>query len=64
MSYILDALKKSERERAKGNIPTLETVPDSGAGRRALWVGVLIGAGALLLVGAVAWLVILRPGVN
>lgn len=57
MSYILEALKKSERERAKGNIPTLETVSDTGVSRRALWLGVLIGAGALLLVALAAWLV-------
>lgn len=60
MSYILDALKKSERERAKGNIPTLETVADTGVSRRALWLGVLIGAGALLLVALAAWLVSLQ----
>lgn len=57
MSYILEALKKSERERAKGNIPTLETVSDTGVSRRALWLGVLLGAGALLLVVLAAWLV-------
>ena len=28
MSYILDALKKSEKERAIGNVPTLDVVSD------------------------------------
>jgi len=56
MSYILEALKKSERERSKGHIPTLETAPDTGVSRRALWAGVLLGAGALLLAALAAWL--------
>jgi general secretion pathway protein B len=59
MSYILDALKKAERERDLGRVPTVTTahVPISGAGRRlGLWVVV----GALLFGGGLAiWL--LRP---
>jgi general secretion pathway protein B len=59
MSYILEALKKAERERDVGRIPTVTTahVPISGAGRRlGLWVVV----GALLFGGGLAiWL--LRP---
>jgi general secretion pathway protein B len=48
MSYILDALRKSERERAVGNIPTLGTpyVPGVSATRFWLWgtlAAVLIG---------------------
>lgn len=54
MSYILEALKKSERERARGRIPTLETVSNQGVSRRSLWLGVLLGAGALLLAAFVA----------
>jgi len=60
MSYILEALKKSERERAKGKIPTLETVYDTGLSRRGLWLGVLIGAGTLVLVALAAWVVNLQ----
>ena len=59
MSYILDALKKAERERDLGRVPTVTTahVPISGAGRRlGLWVVV----GALFFGGGLAiWL--LRP---
>ncbi|MCX5734356.1 MAG: hypothetical protein NTW68_08535, partial [candidate division NC10 bacterium] len=59
MSYILDALKKAERERDLRRVPTVTTahVPISGAGRRlGLWVVV----GALLFGGGLAiWL--LRP---
>lgn len=59
MSYILEALKKAERERDLRRVPTVTTahVPISGAGRRlGLWVVV----GALLFGGGLAiWL--LRP---
>jgi len=54
MSYILEALKKSERERARGRIPTLETVSNQGVSQKSLWLGVLLGAGALLLAAFVA----------
>ncbi len=53
MSYILDALKKSEKERTLGNIPTLES-GSSAEGRRVplSWfiglLAVLIAAVALL----------------
>lgn len=60
MSYILEALKKSERERARGSIPTLETVAGRGVSRKPLWLGVLIGAGALSGLVAMAWLVNLQ----
>lgn len=59
MSYILEALKKAERERDLRRVPTITTahVPISGAGRRlGLWVVV----GALFFGGGLAiWL--LRP---
>ena len=59
MSYILEALKKAERERDLRRVPTVTTVhvPISGAGRRlGLWAVV----GALLFGGGLAiWL--LRP---
>ena len=59
MSYILDALKKAERERDLGRVPTVTTahVPISGA-RRGLGLWVVVGA--LLFGGGLAiWL--LRP---
>jgi len=45
MSYILDALKKSERERSLGHVPTLNTVhsyPKSTVGRRWLWLALAL----------------------
>ena len=63
MSYILDALKKAERERDLRRVPTITTahVPISGAGRRlGLWAVV----GALLFGGGLAiWLLRPSPGV-
>jgi general secretion pathway protein B len=58
MSYILDALKKAERERDRSRVPTLTTehptAPGTGA-RVNLWVA----AGALVAGGLSIWL--LRP---
>jgi len=54
MSYILDALKKADRERSLAKVPTLTTVhvPLVAAGRRiVVWVAVgvvLVGGGAFL----------------
>ena len=54
MSYILDALKKADRERSLAKVPTLTTVhvPLVAAGRRiVVWVVVgvvLVGGGAFL----------------
>ncbi len=45
MSYILDALKKSERERSLGHVPTLNTVhsyPTSSINRRGLWLALAL----------------------
>ena len=59
MSYILDALKKAERERHLTRVPTLTTVHSSvrGTGRRiGLWA-----VGAVLLVGAGLSIWLLRP---
>lgn len=53
MSYILDALKKSERERSLGHVPTLNTVysyPQSSANRRWLWLVVALFI-ILILIG-------------
>lgn len=56
MSYILEALKKSEQDRALGNVPTLFTAhdKDGAAGpRRSLWavLGIVVISG----VAAAAW---------
>ncbi len=59
MSYILDALKKAERERHLTRVPTLTTVHSSvrGTGRRmALWA-----VAPVLLVGAGLSIWLLRP---
>ena len=55
MSYILDALKKAERDRRPATVPTLETVhqPAPAGPARPLWpwvaaVVVLVNAGALI----------------
>ncbi len=53
MSYILDALKKAERERELGAVPNLDTTHDSGAPQRrrdGLWL-----AGAGLALAVVLW---------
>ncbi len=60
MSYILEALKKAQAERALGSAPTLHAMPlhpvESPArrsGNASLWVGLLVGllmAGAALMV--------------
>src|ERR1700712_798224 len=53
MSYILEALKKSQAERQLGSAPTLHAVPvgaapaDAAAGQRwPLWLGLAGGAAA------------------
>ncbi len=59
MSYILDALKKAERERHLAQVPTLMTVHSSalGSGRRVgLWV-----VGAVILAGGGLSIWLLRP---
>lgn len=61
MSYILDALKKSDQKRQKGHVPDLSTVqieipPEDK--KKAVWPYVLIG---ILLLNAVVLAVIMRP---
>jgi general secretion pathway protein B len=59
MSYILDALKKAERERHAARIPTLETVHRTPWERRRpqwLWIGA-----AVVLVNAALLVWLLRP---
>jgi len=59
MSYILEALKKAERERRVLRVPTAETVRVSVSGaRRRLWPWVVAGA---LLVNVAVWIVLFRP---
>lgn len=52
MSYILDALKKSEQERRQGAVPILRTPRQVVSSRRRLRLGAL--AGALAVISAVA----------
>ena len=57
MSYILDALKKSEKERQRGVLPDMLTVQDIVAEKPAKhlhWV-YLLAAALLLNAGALVW---------
>ena len=57
MSYILDALKKSEKERQRGSLPDMLTVQDIVAEKptkRLPWV-YLLAVALLLNAGAVVW---------
>lgn len=60
MSYILDALRKADAERARGSVPRLHTQPVAGAGaagnapRGARWRWATLAALAGLL-GALGW---------
>ena len=63
MSYILDALRRSQAERERGQVPGLDaqTVPSSAAalprrGAAALWLGGGLGLGLLIAMGAFALL--------
>ncbi len=60
MSYILDALKKAERQRSKSPVPTLTTVQTPGAARRRprRWPFVVVGL--LVLNGAALFLLARR----
>ena len=53
MSYILDALKKSEQQRGHGSAPGIQTTHSSGlnyyASKNSMWPYVLIGAVAINL---------------
>lgn len=54
MSYILDALKKAEKEHGLKEVPTLETIHNISAKKKTgIWIAV--GCGALCLIAAV-WL--------
>ena len=56
MSYILEALRKSERERALGQVPSLDTVHDRTRPTRSLPWAVAAIAVVLLLAVVVFWL--------
>ena len=60
MSYILDALKKADRDRHSVGVPTLATVHRTPAPSRrwVLWPWI---AGAVIVVNAGVWLWLLRP---
>lgn len=60
MSYILDALKKADRDRHPAAVPTLATVHRTPAPsrRRLLWPWI---AGAVIVVNLGVWLWLLRP---
>jgi general secretion pathway protein B len=60
VSYILEALKKSERERQRGNITTLQTSSQIVLSQRSLWIGFVVGVAALGAVAATAWFVRLQ----
>lgn len=69
MSYILDALRKADSERERGSVPTIHSQrsasdqaesdpspPAAGAAKPLMWG--LVGAGAVLLAGALIWVLV------
>jgi general secretion pathway protein B len=59
MSYILDALKRAERDRHLTHVPTLTTIHVSAPPTRPRWLWV---GGGVLLVNAIVVLLLLRTG--
>ena len=59
MSYILDALKRAERDRHLAHVPTLATVHSSAHPTRPRWLWV---GGGVLLVNAIVVMLLLRAG--
>lgn len=62
MSYILDALRKADAERDRGNVPGIHAQPSFGGAMPAstapastLWMWMAGGALAVLAVGMLAW---------
>lgn len=58
MSYILDALKKSEKKRAQGTVPDLPGSKDAvlkGTVKRPLWTYLIMGALMINVVALVLW---------
>jgi type II secretion system (T2SS) protein B len=59
MSYILDALKRAERDRHLTHVPTLATIHASAHPTRPRWLWV---GGGVLLVNAIVVVLLLRAG--
>jgi general secretion pathway protein B len=59
MSYILDALKRAERDRRLTHVPTLATIHASAHPTRPRWLWV---GGGVLLVNAIVVMLLLRAG--
>lgn len=62
MSYILDALRKSERERQAGQVPGLPNLVSDGDKKSARWLFWLLGLLLLINLGGLAYWLFLRPG--
>jgi general secretion pathway protein B len=62
MSYILDALRKSERERQAGQVPGLPNLVSDGDKKSARWLFWLLGLLFLINLGGLAYWLFLRPG--
>ena len=60
MSYILDALKRAERDRHLTHVPTLATIHPSAHPTRPRWLWVV--GGGVLLVNAIVVTLLLRAG--
>ena len=60
MSYILDALKKAERDRRRARVPSLQTMHAAPPERRPMWPWIVGGALALNAIGF-ATLLVVRP---
>lgn len=62
MSYILDALKKSEKERKRGNIPDLSNTPEppTQKPKKRIILPYLIGIVLLINTGLLAWWLVPR----
>ncbi len=65
MSYILDALRKADAERDRGNVPGIHAQPSFGGAiptrtppATTPWLWLAAGALAVLIVGALAWYLI------
>ena len=63
MSFILDALRKSDKKRQETAAPKLDTVhavPPSGASKKPLWIALLV-VGLLLNLGLLGWFLLRLP---
>ena len=68
MSYILDALRKADAERDRGHVPGIHAQPSFGGAMPTStqpaakpWLWLAGGAGAMLLIGALAWYLTSMP---